>query len=164
MANFWKQHGIPHKGWTLVDVIDVREDGQSAWETDYETCMMCGNEKIRYVHILEHPEVDEEFRVGCTCSEKMTNDYINPERRERELRNRASRRVNWTKKDWKISKSGNFFLKVDRQHLLIYKDKKTDKYKVKIGETFGKKTFNTLAEAKIAAFNGKEYLKDKGDW
>lgn len=29
MANFWKQHGIPHKGWTLVDVIDVREDGQS---------------------------------------------------------------------------------------------------------------------------------------
>ena len=70
MANFWKQHGIPHKGWTLVDVIDVREDGQSEWETDYETCMMCGNEKIRYVHILEHPEVDEEFRVGCTCAEK----------------------------------------------------------------------------------------------
>jgi len=164
MANFWKQHGIPHKGWTLVDVIDVREDGQSEWETDYETCMMCGNEKIRYVHILEHPEVDEEFRVGCTCAEKMTNDYINPERRERELRNRASRRVNWTKKDWKISKSGNFFLTVDGQHLLIYKDKKTNKYKVKIGETFGKKTFDTLAEAKIAAFNGMEYLKDKGDW
>lgn len=94
----------------------------------------------------------------------MTNDYINPERRERELRNRANRGVNWTKKDWKISKSGNFFLTVDGQHLLIYKDKKTNKYKVKIGETFGKKTFDTLTEAKIAAFNGMEYLKDKGDW
>ena len=37
MANYWKQHGIPNKGWTLVDVIDVQEDGQAEWETDYET-------------------------------------------------------------------------------------------------------------------------------
>jgi hypothetical protein len=95
MANFWKQQGVPHKGWTLVDVIDVREDGQPEWETDYETCMMCGNEKIRYVHIVEHPEIEEEFRVGCTCAEKMTSDYLNPKRREKELRNKASRRINW---------------------------------------------------------------------
>jgi hypothetical protein len=146
MANYWKQQGIPHKGWTLVDVIDVREDGQAEWETDYETCMMCGNEKIRYVHIVEHAEVGEEFRVGCTCAEKMTNDYLNPQRRERELRN------------------GNYFLNIEEHHLLIYRDKKTNKYKVKIGETFGKKTFDTLEKAKIAAFNGMEYLKDKGEW
>lgn len=164
MANYWKQQGIPHKGWTLVDVIDVREDGQAEWETDYETCMMCGNEKIRYVHIVEHAEVGEEFRVGCTCAEKMTNDYLNPERRERELRNRANRRINWTKKDWKRSKNGNHFLNIEEHHLLIYRDKKTTKYKVKIGETFGKKTFDTLEKAKIAAFNGMEYLKDKGEW
>lgn len=75
----------------------VREDGQAKWETDYETCMMCGNEKIRYVHIVEHAEVGEAFRVGCTCAVKMTNDYLNPERRERELRNRANRRINWSK-------------------------------------------------------------------
>lgn len=164
MANYWKQQGIPHKGWTLVDVIDVREDGQAELETDYETCMMCGNEKIRYVHIVEHTEVGEEFRVGCTCAEKMTNDYLNPERRERELRNRANRRINWTKKDWKRSKNGNHFLNIEEHHLLIYRDKKTNKYKVKIGVTFGKKTFDTLEKAKIAAFNGMEYLKDKGEW
>ena len=64
MTNFWKQNGIPHKGWTLVDVIDVREDGQSESDTEYEKCMMCGNEKIRYVHILEHAEISYEFRVG----------------------------------------------------------------------------------------------------
>lgn len=164
MTNYWKQQGIPHKGWTLVDVIDVREDGQAEWETDYETCMMCGNEKIRYVHIIENAEVGEEFRVGCTCAEKMTNDYLNPERRERELRNRANRRINWTKKDWKRSKNGNYFLNIEEHHLLIYRDKNTSKYKVKIGETFGKKTFDTLEKAKIAAFNGMEYLKDKGEW
>lgn len=57
MANYWKLEGIPHKGWTYVDIIDVREDGRYEWETEYETCMMCGNEKIRYVHIVEHKEV-----------------------------------------------------------------------------------------------------------
>jgi hypothetical protein len=33
-----------------VDVVDLRADGESADETDYATCQMCGNEKIRYVH------------------------------------------------------------------------------------------------------------------
>jgi hypothetical protein len=164
MANYWKQQGIPHKGWTLVDVVDVRENGQSEEDTEYETCMMCGNEKIRYVHIVEHVELGNEFRVGCTCAEKMTNDYLNPERRERELRNRANRRINWTKKDWKRSKNGNHFLNIEEHHLLIYRVKNTNKYKVKIDETFGKKTFDTLEKAKIAAFNGMEYLKDKEEW
>ncbi|MFA6924116.1 MAG: hypothetical protein WC223_07655 [Bacteroidales bacterium] len=164
MANYWKQQGIPHKGWQLITVIDVREDGQSEWETDYETCMMCGNEKIRYVHIVEHNEVDEEFRVGCVCAEKMTNDYLNPRQREKELRNKTNRRINWAKKEWKRSKNGNHFLKYEEHHLLIFKDKKTNKYKVKIGEVFGKKIFDTLEQAKIAVFNGIEYYKEKNKW
>jgi len=99
MANFWRQHGLPHKGCPLVDAIDVRENDQAEWETDYKTCMMCRNEKIRYVHIVEHAEVGEKFRVGCTCAEKMTSDYLRShERRERELRNRANRRTKLDKK------------------------------------------------------------------
>ncbi len=31
-------------------------------------------------------------------------------------------------------------------------------------EIFGNKTFNALEEAKIAAFNGMEYLRSKGEW
>jgi len=164
VANYWKQQGIPHRGWALIDVIDVREDGQEEWETDYETCMMCGNEKIRYVHIVEHPDITEEFRVGCTCAEKMTNDYVNPEKREKGLRNRATRRVNWTRKQWKISRNGNYYLNVDDRHLLIYRDEKTKKYRVKIKDTFEKKAFDTLEEAKIAVFNGMEYLKEHNKW
>ena len=160
MANHWKQHGIPHKGWTLIDVIDVREDGQEERETDYETCIMCGNEKIRYVHIVEHPDIAEEFRVGCTCAEKMKNDYVNHEKREKELRNRVTRRINWTRKQLKISRNGNYYLNVDDRHLLIYRDEKTKKYRVKIKDTFEKKAFDTLEKAKIAAFNGMEYLKE----
>lgn len=164
MPNYWRQQGVPHKGWTLVDVIDVRADGQPEWDTEYEICMMCGNEKIRYVHILQHQEVDQEFRVGCTCAEKMTNDYVNPERRENELRNKANRRISWRKKQWKKSKNGNHYLKVEDRILVIYKDKRTSKYNVKIADIFGNKSFDTLEQAKVAAFNGMEYLKECDKW
>ena len=74
-GNRWDQPGVPHKGWHCVDVVDLRADGESADETDYATCQMCCNEKIRYVHIMEHPDLDENFEVGCVCAEKMSDDY-----------------------------------------------------------------------------------------
>lgn len=164
MSNHWRQKDIPHKGWTLTDVIDVREDGQAEYDTDYETCMMCGNERIRYVHIVTHDSIGDEFRVGCVCAEKMTNDYETPKHKEHALRNRANRRKNWLKKKWKQSIKGTHYITVEEHLILIYRDKKNNKYKVKIGKKFGNKQFDTLEEAKIAAFKGIEYLKDKGEW
>lgn len=164
MSNYWKQEGIPHRGWTLVNVIDIREDGQSEWETDYKSCMMCGNEKIRYVHILQHPELDEEFEVGCNCAEKMTDDYVNPKLREKILRNRALRKTNWFSKKWKRSSKGSFYLNIEERTLIIFRDKKTNEFKLLLNRVFGKKAFRTLDDAKAAAFEGVEYLKDKGMW
>lgn len=164
MSSKWNIPNIPHKGWTLEDVYDVREDGQAAEDTDYETCMMCNNERIRFVHIVSHVDVSEDFKVGCVCAEKMTNDYLTPKRLEIALRNKASRRVNWIKKKWKESHNGNIYLNIEGHHLLIYQDKRTNKYKCKIKDTFGKKSFDTTEQAKIAIFNGIEYLKDHGEW
>lgn len=164
MANLWNQEGVPHKGWQLEDVIDVREEGQPEWETEYETCMMCGQAKIRYVHIVSHPEYGEEFRVGCNCAANMTEDYINPSMREQELRKKSNRRLNWAKKEWRTNLKGNHYLRHQGHFLLIYKEKRTLKYKVKIDDTFGKKSFNDLSKAKIAVFNGIEYMKEKGKW
>lgn len=164
MANFWNTPGVPHKGWSLIDVIDVREDWQSEEETDYKACMMCGNEKIRYVHLLEHPDIDEQFEVGCVCAEKMTNDYYNPLRREKELRNRTNRRNNWLKRDWRTSAKGNPFLKMDGHNIGIYYDKKTAQYKCRVDDIFGKKGYPTTREAKMALFKNVEYLKENGRW
>ncbi len=91
----WDQPGVPHKGWHCLDVVDLRADGGPADETNYATCQMCGNEKIRYVHIMEHPDLDQSFEVGCVCAEKMSDDYEGPKRREAKLRNRAARRTRW---------------------------------------------------------------------
>ncbi len=86
-GNRWDQPGVPHEGWHCVDVVDLRADGESADETDYATCQMCGNEKIRYVHIMEHPDQDQNFDVGCVCAEKMIGDHEGPKRREATLKN-----------------------------------------------------------------------------
>lgn len=52
----WDAAGVPHEGWTCVDIGHLRTDGGPADETDCATCQMCGNEKFRYVHIMEHPD------------------------------------------------------------------------------------------------------------
>ncbi len=164
MSNLWKQQDIPHKGWTLEYVYDVREDGQSEDEASYEICMMCGKERIRYVHVVSHPDYGEELLVGCQCAEKLTEDYINPKLKEKELRNKTNRRTNFFKRKWKISAKGNQYLNIDGHHILIMENRLTHKFIVKIDDNWGHKYFDTPEQAKTAAFKGIEFYKEKGKW
>lgn len=162
MDNLWKSPGIPHKGWELHTVIDLGEEGYSFDE--YETCMMCGQENIRYVHIVSHQEINEDYRVGCVCAEKMTGDYVNPKRMEANLRNRSSRRANWTNANWKWSKKGNLYLKKGGHLLTVFKDQKTNKFKCIIDSEFGTVLHPTIRAAKSALFNKMEDMKEKQRW
>jgi hypothetical protein len=164
MSNRWNIPNIPHKGWTLIEVIDIREDGQTEDETDYETCMMCNNEKIRYVHILSHPEVNEDFKVGCICAEKLTEDYVTSRELEKKLKQRTTKRTTWLKKNWKETEKGNLSILYQEHRLIIFKDVKTNKFKSKIGETWGKKEYDTIEQAKLAVFKNIEYLKENNKW
>ena len=124
--------------------------------------MMCGKEKIRFIHIVSHNDINEEYRVGCVCSEKMTNDYINPKSKEKELGNRANRRKTWGRKKWKTFENG-IYLNYKNHRIVIFKDS-LQQYKVKIDKTHGKKIFEDLKKTKFAAFDGIEYFKKKGEW
>jgi len=156
--NRWDQLNIPHKGWNCDDVIDLREDGSSVDETNYATCQMCGNEKIRYVHIMSHPNFSECLEVGCFCAEKMSNDYIGPRQREKELKNRANRRLNWLKRKWKISRQrGNPYLKLGDTHLLIFrKNTNPVSWGYKVGDHFGDGSYSSIDKAKLALFDAYE--------
>lgn len=150
--NRWDTADVPHKGWTCVSVVDLRADDSSTDETDYATCQMCGNEKIRYVHIMEHPDLDENFEVGCVCAEKMSNDYVKPKQREAKLRSRAARRARWLQRKWRVSAKGNSFLNLEGYNLVVYQ-KKTMRWGYKIGEKFSSQTYLTADEAKLALFD-----------
>lgn len=151
-GSHWDQPGVPHKGWQCTDVVDLRADGGPVDETDYATCQMCGNEKIRYVHVMEHPDVDGTFEVGCVCAEKMSDDYEGPRRRETKLRNRAVRRSRWLQRRWRVSAKGNRFLNIEGHNLGVH----TNRFKqwgYRIDGRFSAKTYATEDEAKLALFD-----------
>ena len=84
----WDKKDIPHKGWIEIGMEDLGEEAEFGDEIQYEQCEMCGNEKIRYVHIMKHLEF-----LG-------------------ELRNRVQRKKNFMKREWRqVIKTGNYTLK-----------------------------------------------------
>ena len=106
----WNLPDVPHKGWILVDCVDL---GASVFDSNnirYETCEMCHNEKIRYIHILKHPLYPNEIHVGCVCACKLTEDYVKPREIEKELQNRYLRRSNFLKQKWIRNINGNLIL------------------------------------------------------
>ena len=84
----WCEAGVPHRGWTLVEVVDL---GRGA--SNHETCEMCEAREIRYAHILEHASHGA-LSVGCDCAEKMIAGYVGAQL-ERKLINRSKRRLAW---------------------------------------------------------------------
>lgn len=77
----------------MCDVIDVVDDNEPADERQYSVCEMCGNEKVRYGHVRWHAAISRELRVGRTCAEKISEDYVGPGRREAQQRHRAGRKA-----------------------------------------------------------------------
>lgn len=123
----WDKEGIPHKGWTCIDMEDLGanlEDLDADERKDYyENCEMCDHEGIRYVHIMEHPEFNGQLRVGCSCAEKMEEDYANPRFREKVLRNKYGRLATFMKRNWSLRPNGNYTLKFKGRYITIMPSK-----------------------------------------
>ena len=90
--NLWNKHGVPHKGWTFVRMTDSIESSG-----EYATCMMCDQERVRYVHWMEHDEYPDTLGVGCICAGKMELNYESAQLREKTFINRINRRKKWFK-------------------------------------------------------------------
>lgn len=148
MANLWNSPDTPHKEWRCVDVIDVcLEDGD-----EYETCEMCGKHPIRFVHIMEHCE-QKNLRVGCKCAQHMTDDYVHPQAREKQLRNKAARRRNWLKLKWKHSRKGNPYLQKDGMNLGVFeRAHQPGSWNFRIDEDFSNRPYPSENAAKMALF------------
>ena len=85
---------------------------------------MSGKEKNRYVHLLKHPDYDGERRVICDCTSKMLCDYVTPQDRERNLKNRVSRRKNFMMQAWyRKPEAGNYTLRYKGDCITMMKSK-----------------------------------------
>lgn len=160
MSNLWNKPDIPHKGWTCSDVFDVRANDEPPDEVNYETCEMCGNERIRFVHLMRHPEHPTELRVGCQCAEKMSGDYVTPKEREKGLRSRAARREKWLTRKWKMSRKGHPWLKAGDFHIVVCSEGQNPiHYRLFINERRGQRLYPSENTAKLAAFDAIEKMK-----
>jgi len=138
--NRWDIPDIPHKGWRCMDVYDVGQPD--------ETCQMCGNERVRFIHLMRHPVYPNELSVGCVCAEKMSEDYIGPKKREKVLRNRARRRDNWLNRTWRVSNKGYEFLNVEGHNVVVF-----PRWRYRIDGKLSAKRFVTKDQAKLGAFD-----------
>ena len=149
MIGRWDQKGFPHKGWHCVGVADLGGDGPME-DADYATCEMCGQERIRYVHTMEHPNLADTIDVGCICAGKMSGDYAGAKEREKYLRNKAARKAKWLSRKWRTSAKGNPFLNAEGMNVGIHQAGRRWGYRIE--GRFSISTFPTADEAKLALF------------
>jgi hypothetical protein len=155
----WRQPGIPHKGWTCVDIEDAEDEGF--------ICEMCEVQEIRYVHEMEHPEYAETLRCGCICAGYMEQDPTAAYAREARFKNLMARRARWLARDWRVSGNGNDFLNTqDGFHIVVYPigdiwgarftDKRTGYSRA------SKRPYADEAAAKLATFDAIAAYKARG--
>ncbi len=79
--NLWDDPDFPKTGWTCAGVEDFGEEGF--------LCELCGKQKARYIHHMEHPTYGK-LSVGCVCAGKMEGDIPGAKRREREFKRKQA--------------------------------------------------------------------------
>ena len=145
----WSVAGVPHKGWTCVDIEDL---GSPSAE-----CEMCESQTIRYVHHMEHPDYPEVLQVGCVCAGHMEGDLAASRAREASMKSRDAKRKRWTTRAWEVSAKGNPNIKADGYRVTVYPRgggwactvAALDNSEVQ----HSRRNFRTINEAKLAAFD-----------
>ena len=149
--NLWKRSDAPHSGWTCVGVEDLGSPSG--------ICEMCGYQIIRYAHQMEHPGY-RSLSVGCVCAGRMEGDIGEAKRREADFKSRQSRRISFFKRQWKRSKKGNEYLKVDDHVAVIYHDTRgKGSWKYSIDNEFCRTAFADREHAVAGVFDALERLK-----
>jgi hypothetical protein len=70
MRGKWSEPGIPHKGWSCIEVFDAGDINQ--------ICGMCESQPIRFIHVVEHPDYVDRLDTGCICCENLTEISSTP--------------------------------------------------------------------------------------
>jgi hypothetical protein len=108
----WSRPGVPHKGWVCIDIEDLGEPTA--------VCEMCETQEIRYVHYMQHPTYAEALGCGCICAGRMEEDYASAHKREKALRNAASRKQRWLSRAWRVSSNGNPYINADGYNIVVF--------------------------------------------
>ena len=114
----WADTTTPKRNWHCTGAEDL---GAPEHE-----CEMCERETVRYVHHMEHGVPPNVLRlaVGCICAGHMDGSIADAKARVATLLNRdARRRAFPTLAGWKLSQSGNRYIKKDgRRYVVVHRN------------------------------------------
>lgn len=102
-----KQWGAPLKDWYCVQVIDMVGEHETV---GLFTCELCDCSRVRFAHVMRNEDFYEDITVGCVCAGIMEGDILAAKERDRKIRNRAKRRMNFPKRQWRRNWLGGYFL------------------------------------------------------
>jgi hypothetical protein len=168
LGNLWHTEGFPHRGWECIHVEDLNPDELPADEVDYETCQVCGQYPIRFVHTIIHDDWPDELDVGRICVEHLTGDYVNPSRREAELKRRAAgvkrrrkadekARTQWAVRHWRESARGNLWTRYEGLGITVFAC--GSGWRIVIDGIFGRRIYPSQAEAQQASYDAVSWVK-----
>lgn len=153
----WSVPGVPHRGWTCVDIEDLGEP-----QID---CKMCESQIIRYVHHMEHPDFPDVLEVGCVCAGHMEGDAEASRAREASMKSRAAKRKRWTSRAWRVSAKGNPHITSDGFRITVYPRGGGWAYTLVALDNstvlHARRNYKPQAEAKLAAFDHITRLQSK---
>ena len=137
----------PLSGWYCTEVMDM--------ESDNHQCELCDCKKVRFIHVMTHEEFYIPLHVGCICAGIMNGDIIAAKERDRKMKNRARRRLNFPKRKWKKVGAEAHILKYKGQMVWIRHNENV--FKVSCNEAWTKqykgKPINNFLSAVYAAFD-----------
>ena len=92
----------------------------------------------------------------------MEGDIAGARQREAEFKNRQVRRANFLKKEWKQSKKGNEYLKIDNHVIVLYHNTENgNNWKYSIDNQFCHNRYTTRERAVMGAFDALEAVREK---
>jgi hypothetical protein len=108
----WTRPGTPHSGWSCVDIED-------AGAPDF-ICEMCDVARIRFLHLMSHPDNPHQLRCGVVCAGKMEGDAAAAHAREFRFKSNAARRSRWLSRKWRRSRAGNPYLNANGFNIVVF--------------------------------------------
>lgn len=146
----WASSEVPKSGWRCVGIADL---GAPA-----KVCDMCLSMHIRYAHTMFHPATGRTLVAGCVCAGHMQGNLGEAQGNDSWLRNRAARRLRWSHRRWRTSRSGNPCTTSEGMTLTVFKQ--DGKWKAVVSDTtnrdirlFTDRAYPGLEDAKMAAFD-----------
>ena len=100
-----------------MDTIDVREDDP---EAPLSECEVCGCDRVRYEHYMEHRHFPFQVMTGCICAGIMEGSILDAKERERKVKNRSARRRRFAEKEWKETIPGVYRRRYRHHEVTLY--------------------------------------------